>query len=71
MSTIFLPFERVDQHLSASTNGSGLGLAIVKNLLDLHQGECWASSELHKGTSFFVRVPLNHVPAIPDAIMAA
>ncbi len=71
ISTIFLPFERVDKHLSASTNGSGLGLAIVKNLVELHQGECWADSELHRGTSFFVRVPLNHTTAPQTATLAA
>ncbi len=70
LATIFLPFERVDKHLSASTSGTGLGLAIVKNLVELHRGACWARSELNKGTTFFVRVPLNK-PAPMQATLAA
>ena len=70
IKTVFLPFERVDKHLSASTNGSGLGLAIVKNLVELHQGTCWLESELNKGSNFFVRVPLN-IPARAEETIAA
>jgi len=70
LATIFLPFERVDKHMSASTNGSGLGLAIVKNLVEMHRGSCWVKSELHKGTSFFIRIPLNR-PAPEQATLAA
>jgi len=70
IKTIFLPFERVDKHLSASTNGSGLGLAIAKNLVELHQGTCWLESELNSGTSVFVRLPLN-VPAPIRSTVAA
>ncbi len=70
LATIFLPFERVDKYLSASTSGTGLGLAIVKNLVELHGGACWARSELNKGTTFFVRVSLNK-PAPMQATLAA
>lgn len=70
LATIFLPFERVDKHLSAATSGTGLGLAIVKNLVELHRGACWARSELNKGTTFFVRIPLNK-PAPMQATLAA
>jgi signal transduction histidine kinase len=70
IAKIFLPFERVDKHLSATTSGTGLGLAIVKKLVEMHQGACWVQSELHKGTSFFIRVPLNH-PAPLHATLAA
>ena len=70
IATVFLPFERVDKHLSASTSGTGLGLAIVKKLVEMHQGDCWIQSELHKGTTFFIRLPLNH-PAPVEAILAA
>lgn len=70
LATVFLPFERVDKHLSASTSGSGLGLAIVKNLVEMHRGSCWVKSELNRGTSFFVRVPLNK-PAPMHATLAA
>lgn len=67
---IFLPFERVDKYLSASTSGTGLGLAIVKKLVEMHQGACWVQSELNKGTTFFIRLPLNR-PAPMQATLAA
>ncbi len=70
LATIFLPFERVDKHMSASTGGTGLGLAIVKNLVEMHRGTCWVKSELHRGTSFFMRIPLNQ-PAPEQVVLAA
>ena len=70
IATIFLPFERVDKHLSATTGGTGLGLAIVKKLVEMHQGACWVQSELHTGTTFFIRLPLNH-PMPVQATLAA
>jgi len=71
IKTIFQPFERVDKHLSASTNGSGLGLAIVKNLVELHHGTCWLESELNIGTSCFIRVPLNKKARVEATTLAA
>ena len=71
IATIFLPFERVDKHLSASTSGSGLGLAIVKTLVELHRGACSVKSELNRGTTFSVRVPLcNNSAAVPSTLAA-
>jgi PAS domain S-box-containing protein len=41
-----------------SISGTGLGLAIVKKCVDQHQGEITLDSEVHKGTTFTVRIPL-------------
>lgn len=38
-------------------SGTGLGLAIVKRAIDLHYGEIGVTSELNKGTTFFVSLP--------------
>jgi PAS domain S-box-containing protein len=42
----------------SAISGSGLGLAIVKRSVDLHNGEIVVKSELNKGTTFIVTLPL-------------
>ncbi len=37
--------------------GSGLGLSIAKSIVDIHGGMIWATSELGKGTTFFIELP--------------
>ena len=39
--------------------GSGLGLSIVAKCVDLHKGAISVNSELGKGTTFIVKIPLN------------
>lgn len=54
---IFEKFYQGDvQH---SEVGNGLGLALVKRIIDLHQGEITVTSELNKGTSFKINLPLG------------
>jgi len=38
--------------------GSGLGLDIVKKIVEKHGGKIWLESEIGKGTTFFVRLPI-------------
>lgn len=44
----------------AAGEGSGLGLHIVKQIIDKHRGKIWFESELGKGTSFFVELPIEN-----------
>ncbi len=56
---IFERFYRVDKARSADSGGTGLGLAIVKNLATLMGGTIQLQSQLGKGSTFKVSVPVK------------
>jgi signal transduction histidine kinase len=39
--------------------GSGIGLDIVKGIIEKHQGTIHFSSELNKGTTFYLKIPIE------------
>jgi len=41
------------------TDGSGLGLFIVREVIEGHYGKVWMESELNKGTTFFISLPIH------------
>lgn len=48
-----------DQVESTKSGGTGLGTRIVKNAVDVHGGTIDVASELGKGTTFTIRLPLK------------
>ena len=59
---IFDPFYRVKDAAHMAV-GSGLGLAVVRSLVDMLHGRIEVHSELGKGSSFVVEIPLSLHPA--------
>jgi len=57
---IFHPFFRVPQGNLHAVKGFGLGLSYVKKMIGKHNGFIDVKSELHKGTSFTLSIPVNH-----------
>jgi signal transduction histidine kinase len=56
---IFEPFKQVDSAGSRRQGGSGLGLAIVRDLVGLMKGSLELQSEVGKGSTFTVVLPLR------------
>ncbi len=54
---LFDRFFRADS--SRNRDGSGLGLSIVKWMVDVHRGQINVESELNKGTTIRIGIPLN------------
>ncbi len=60
---IFERFWRADKSRAYQTGKSGLGLSIVKEIVLLHRGKVFVSSELEKGSCFTVLLPTQKYQA--------
>ena len=63
-------FYRVDSHRSRNDGGTGLGLAIVKHIVQHHRGRLKIESEIGKGSTFTVYLPLEQTTSAnqPQAV---
>lgn len=60
---IFDEFHRVegvsdDRAVDGTEGGIGLGLFVCREIVRQHGGRIWVESELHKGSTFYVQLPL-------------
>lgn len=67
LSRLFERFHRVQGSRSRSHEGSGIGLALVQELARLHGGEVRVASEVGRGTTFAVSLPLAALQPRPDS----
>jgi len=54
---IFLPFNKL--HSREEFDGTGIGLAICKKIIDHHNGRISVKSEVEKGSTFCLHLPVN------------
>ena len=62
ISNLFDPFYQAHPQVEYRKKGLGIGLAIVKNFVDLHGGTIHVESQVGKGTTFRVSLPINQHP---------
>jgi signal transduction histidine kinase len=59
-SKIFDKFYREQSGNLHNVKGHGLGLAYVKKIVKYHKGEISVNSEVGKGSTFEIKIPVNN-----------
>jgi len=57
LDKIFVQFKRL--HTSTEFTGTGLGLPICKKIVEQLNGSIWVDSEIGKGSTFYISLPMN------------
>jgi PAS domain S-box-containing protein len=61
---LFEKFYRGTNREALAQRGTGLGLAIVKSIAERHRGKTWMESEVGKGSTFYLQIPLTQPQAV-------
>jgi signal transduction histidine kinase len=67
---LFEKFFRAGQKEAVKRHGTGLGLAIVKSIAERHGGQAWVESQLGKGSTFYLSIPLRQPEREPNKAAA-
>ncbi|MFA6222762.1 MAG: HAMP domain-containing sensor histidine kinase [Desulfomonilaceae bacterium] len=59
LDKLFKPFQRTSVKTTDGEESTGLGLAIVRKIVLGHKGRVWVKSEVGRGTTFYVALPLS------------
>jgi signal transduction histidine kinase len=60
---IFEEFQQVDNSSTRKKGGTGLGLAISKRIVEMHGGTIKVESEVGRGSTFLIHLPIQAVAA--------
>jgi CheY-like chemotaxis protein/anti-sigma regulatory factor (Ser/Thr protein kinase) len=67
---LFEPFDRLGAEQSG-VEGSGIGLVITRHLVELMHGDMGLESEVGKGTTFWIKLPLAERPTASEDMQPA
>lgn len=56
---LFQAFGKASVRPTAGEKSHGLGLAICRRIVEAHKGRIWCESEVGKGSTFIVALPLS------------
>ncbi len=66
LERLFDRFYRLEDSRSRDQGGAGLGLSIARSIVEAHGGRIWLESELGRGTSAHVQLPVGNVPLLDE-----
>src|SRR4029077_13775573 len=70
ISRLFTEFQQLDAGPGRQQEGTGLGLALTRRFAELHGGQVIVASEVGKGSTFTLRLPLQST-ALPKTALVA
>ena len=68
---VFKEFMQVDSPIQRRVKGTGLGLPLSKKLAELLGGDVGVTSELGRGSTFTVRIPIKYRDRLEDQVVAS
>jgi PAS domain S-box-containing protein len=68
LGRLFKEFEQLDSSASRKQEGTGLGLALTRRLARLHGGDVRVASELGKGSTFTISLPIRQAARLASDV---